>query len=160
MSTVVIQAAGGEEVKMEEEYAKMVPLVQELMDEQDAGEALPITKVSKGAFEKITDFLKIVKEEGAPDIERPLITADMTQVTSERYANMIALDKEQVFELANAAQYLKLESLHHLACAKVASFLMGKNPDEVRAVLGVPDDLSADMKAQIKEENEFAAKLI
>jgi len=65
------------------------------------------------------------------------------------------IDNATLRELAMAANYLDIKSLLHLACKSIAIRLKGKTVDEMREILGEPDDLTPEEKERIKEETKW-----
>lgn len=43
-----------------------------------------------------------------------------------------------------------------LTCAKVASMIKGKSPEEIRRTFGIENDFTPEEEAQIREENRWA----
>ena len=60
-----------------------------------------------------------------------------------------------LFEIMKAANYLDIRGLMDSSCKMVANLIMGKSPEQIREVLNIPDDLTAEEKEQIKRENEW-----
>ena len=56
----------------------------------------------------------------------------MYELVDPWYAEYINLDQEVVFELSAAANYLSIEPLLELSCAKIASLIKGKSIQEMR----------------------------
>ena len=90
-----------------------------------------------------------------PDIEKPLKTDRITEVVSAWDAAYIDLEKEEVYELILAANYLDIPSLLALACCKVACMLRGKTPEQIRLEFNISNDLTEAEIARIKEENTW-----
>ena len=59
------------------------------------------------------------------------------------------------FELILAANYLDIKSLLDLTCAKVASMIKGKTPEEIRKQFNIGNDFSPEEEAQVREENKW-----
>ena len=157
MSTVKILAKGGEEFEMSSELAQKSTLLKGLM-EDGGDEAVPIPNVSKACLEKIVPFLEYCRDHGDPEIEAPLISEDFNDcVKDEWFAQWIeGYSKEDVFELANAAQIMAFEGLLELATAKVAVQIKGKPISEIRAFFDVQGDFTPEEEARVAEENKFA----
>ena len=149
--SISVRVAGGEEITLDEDVARQIKLVEELMDDAD-GEALPIDRVSKWSFEKAQEYVALVKANGKPEIEGPLYSDDLTVLLGAEWMGFLNMEKEQIFELALAAEYLKMEDMHTLVCTKVASLLYGKDVEQVRGVFGIADHgIDADLQQEIDE---------
>lgn len=64
---------------------------------------------------------------------------------------------EDLEELIMASDYLNIQSLYLYACQAAASQLKGKAPDEIRSLLGLPDDLTEEEKEAIRRENVWCS---
>ena len=62
-------------------------------------------------LEKVIEFCRHIKDNVAPEIEKPLRSADMATVVDAWYANYINVEKEMVFELIQASNYLEIKPL-------------------------------------------------
>ena len=86
---------------------------------------------------------------------QPLKSADMHDVVSDWDANFVDIEQEILFELILAANYMDIKSLLDLACAKVASMIKGKTPQEIRDTFNIVNDFTPEEEAQIREENKW-----
>ncbi len=55
-----------------------------------------------------------------------------------------------------AANYLDIKSLLDLSCAKIATLIKGKTPEEIRKTFNIVNDFTPEEEAQIREENKWA----
>eukprot|EP00483_Globobulimina_turgida_P005265 UN05275 len=93
---------------------------------------------------------------GAKEIEKPLRSADMRQIVSEWEADFIEVDQETLFEIILAANHLKIRPLLDLACAKVASMIKGKSPEEIRQRFNIENDFTPEEEEAVRAENAWA----
>ena len=61
-----------------------------------------------------------------------------------------------MFELILAANYLNINPLLELSCAKVASLIKNKTIPEIRKFFSIENDFTPEEEAQIMEENKWA----
>jgi S-phase kinase-associated protein 1 len=59
----------------------------------------------------------------------------MAEVVSQWDADFIELEQDLLFEMILAANYMDIKPLLDLACAKVASKIKNKNPEQIRSEL-------------------------
>ena len=78
------------------------------------------------------------------------------QVVSEWDANFVEVDQETLFELILAANYMDIKSLLDLTCAKVASMIKGKTPEEIRKQFNIKNDFSPEEEEAVRAENKWA----
>ena len=96
------------------------------------------------------------RDNAAPEIEKPLRSNNLSDVTTPWYSEFVNLDQEILFELILAANYLDIKSLLELACAKVASSIKSRSIPEIRKYLNIENDFTPEEEAQIMEENKWA----
>jgi len=56
--------------------------------------------------------------------------------------------KNAIFDLILAVNYLDIKSLLHLGCAKIATLIKGKTPEEIKKILGEDNDGKPDPKGE------------
>ena len=96
------------------------------------------------------------RDNAAPEIEKPLRSHNLSDVTTPWYADFVNLDQEVLFELILAANYLDIKPLLELACAKVASLIKNRSIPEIRKFFNIENDFTPEEEAQIMEENKWA----
>ena len=64
-----------------------------------------------------------------------------------------------LFELILAANYMDIKMLLDLSCAKVASMIKGKSPEEIRKTFNIKNDFTPEEEAAIREENKCVLPL-
>jgi len=72
------------------------------------------------------------------EIAKPIRSVKMSKIVEDTWdATFIdSLDKRTLFQLILSANYMDIKSLLHLGCAKVATMIKGKSPEEIRVILG------------------------
>ena len=78
---------------------------------------------------------------------------DSTSELDEWSEEFINIDKNVVFELVIAANFLNIEPLLNLACKKVADMIRGKSPTQLRREFGIPGTFSEDVQASSRDMN-------
>merc|ERR1712203_1251682 len=91
----------------------------------------------------------------AKEIEKPLKSADMREVVSEWDANFVEVDQETLFELILAANYMDIKPLLDLTCAKVASMIKGRTPDEIRKIFNISSDFTPEEEIKVRADNPW-----
>jgi S-phase kinase-associated protein 1 len=56
-------------------------------------------------------------------------------------------DLEGIFDLIMAANYLDIKSLLDLSCAKIATLIRGKTPEEIRKTFNIVNDFTPEEEA-------------
>ena len=124
----------GTKVEVPRNVAEMSVLVKEMLSDDDEEETpeIPLPNVQKEILEKVIEFCTHHVNDPMQDIEKPLKSQNMFEVVSEWDANYIEVDQATLFAIILAANYLDIPSLLDLSCAKVASMIKGKTPEEIR----------------------------
>ena len=65
------------------------------------------------------------------------------------------LEQEALFELILAANFMDIKPLLDLTCAKVASMIKGKTPEQIRQTFNIVNDFSPEEEAKVREENKW-----
>ena len=77
------------------------------------------------------------------------------QPKTTEFFQMPKKNVEPRFELILAANYLDIKALLDLTCAKVASTIKGKSPEEIRTQFNISSDFTPEEEAQIREEQKW-----
>jgi S-phase kinase-associated protein 1 len=125
-------------------------------DDDDQNQQVPLVNVKSQTLGKVIEFCKHHVNNGPMDnIEKPLKSPNMNEVVSEWDANYIDVEQELLFELILAANYMDIKSLLDLSCAKVASMIKGKSPEEIRKTFNIVNDFTPEEEALVREENKW-----
>merc|ERR1712034_9380 len=75
-------------------------------------------------------------------IAKPIRSVKMTKIVEHpEDAEFINKPKKVIFQIILAANYMDIKSLLHLGCAKIATLIKGKSPEEIKKILGDDDEL-------------------
>ncbi len=134
--------------------AYMSTLVKETLEDKEA-QQVPLPNVSNQALELVVKYMKYHVDNPAKEIEKPLKSSDMTQVVSEYDANFVNLDQDLLFELILAANYMDIKPLLELTCAKVASMIKGKTPEQIRTTFNITNDFTPEEEESVRAESSW-----
>ena len=115
------------------------------------------SECSTAVLKKVKTYAEHTHEHGDLEFDMPLVKT-LPECVGEWYANFITedVDKEMLFKLSLAANWLGNKSLMKLCCAKIAVEIENKTVEEKRAYLGYENDYTPEEEAKIKEENKAA----
>jgi len=148
----------GDVFEVEASVANMSNFIKNMVDDSpDAvDEEIPLPNVKSTILSKVVEYCKHHEDHPAEEIPRPLKSANLVECgVSEWDADFVDIDKEVLFELILAANYMDIKCLLDLACAKVASMIKGKTPEEIRAKFDIVNDFTPEEEAQVREENKW-----
>jgi len=117
---------------------------------------IPLPNVRGSILKKVIKYMQYHHTNPAKEIEKPLKSANMREVVSEWDANFVEVDQETLFELILAANYMDIKPLLDLTCAKVASMIKGKTPEEIRKRFNIQNDFSPEEEEAVRAENKWA----
>jgi len=141
-----------------EDYAKPKKEGEEGEEDEDASELkmedIPIPEVESGILEKIIEFCQqyLVDPEGIEWKRSYFASTDYSLEAIQSRNRMLA-------EITAGANYLNIKPLYTEVTAAIASTFKGKTPEQIRDEWGWPDDLSAEEKERIIQENAWCLDL-
>ena len=116
-----------------------------------------LPEISLEILEKVLEYLRhVAAGNEAPDIEKPLTSSNMRDVTTEFYANYIDLSDDEVSEIINAANFLEIKGLIDLGCAKMGSVIRGLSIQEFRQRFNIENDFTPEEEADPFDEARMA----
>jgi S-phase kinase-associated protein 1 len=116
---------------------------------------LPVAQAKSAVLSKVLEFCNHYVEEPMNEIEKPLRSANMREVVQDWYADFVSIEQELLFDVILAANYMDIQPLLDLTCAKVASMIKGKTPEEIRITFNIVNDFTPEEEAQVREENKW-----
>ena len=160
MSKAKIQTTTGV-VEVEEDIARMSPLLTGLIDESGLDEEIPVN-ISKEALDLVVEYLSQVKKNNGeePTLDAPITSNDIANACEDEwYVNFVKdRDAETLFMMANAGVTLQITGFTDLATLKIACEIKGKKIEEIRGFFGVCNDFDDGEEELIDEENRFASE--
>ena len=101
----------------------------------------------------VFDFILHVKEkEPLPEIEKPVPSSrleDFMPIWYAKYINQLTID--ETYDLISAANYMDVQSLVELGCAKVGSMMKNKSVVELRQMFNIVNDFTPEEERSILE---------
>jgi S-phase kinase-associated protein 1 len=143
----------GDNFQVDVNVAKMSELVKTMIPEDDdesEAQEIPLPNVKSQILGKVIEFCKHYVSDPMNEIEKPLKSANMSEVVQEWYANYVDVEQEVLFELILAANYMDIKPLLDLTCATVASMIKGKTPEEIRKTFNIVNDFTPEEEAQVR----------
>jgi len=126
------------EYSVERKHAFVSTLVKTSLENDEAAE-LNIPGVFGGVLEKVVEYMAHHKGTEPPLVEKPLRSKMMKDVVQDKwdadYIDRIGENRQQLYDLILAANYMDIKSLLHLGCAKVASLIKGQPLEKIKEIL-------------------------
>jgi len=136
--------------------ALMSELVKTMVEGDKDEKEIPLPNVKKAVLAKVVDYMRYHCDNPADPIEKPLKSPNMTEVVSQWDAEFVEVDQELLFELILAANYMDVKPLLDLTCAKVASMIKGKTPEQIRKTFNIQNDFTPEEEEAVRAENKWA----
>lgn len=156
---IILMSQEGERFPVPRRVAQMSELVKTLTDDAGSNEEVPLMDVKTPVLAKVIEFCRHHVDNKLPEIEKPLRSANLSDIVPEWDAKFVEVEQEMLFELILAANYMDIKSLLDLTCAKVASMIKGKTPEEIRRTFNIKNDFTPEEEAQVREENRWCEEL-
>merc|ERR1711964_567763 len=114
-------------------------------------------RVDAPTLELIAEYLQHHNGKEQAEIAKPIRDTNMEKIVQDPFdAEFINKQtKKVVFKIILGANYLDCKSLLHLGCAKIATLIKGKSPEEIKKILGADDDASQDEKRDARRLMEM-----
>lgn len=125
---------------------------------------VPIPGVNGDILQLVVNYMKEHKGVEPSIIEKPLRSKVMKEVCPYKwdadYIDQIGDNRQQLYDVILAANYLDIKSLLHLGCAKVASLIKGQPLEKIKEILDPKQDgkKNADKKVDISTSKEDNSK--
>jgi S-phase kinase-associated protein 1 len=148
------------EFSVERKHAFISTLVKTSLENDETSTEVPIPGVAGPILEKVVEYMNHHKGTEAPPIEKPLRSKVLKDVCADKwdaeYIDKIGAEgqRQQLYDLILAANYMDIKSLLHLGCAKVASLIKGQPLEKIKEILDPKGGASADKKAEKPEEKK------
>lgn len=106
-----------------------------------------IPHVKENTLEKIIEYLNHVHEFGASEITKPVLSDNLLDSKVTEWDNkFIDVKDDELSDLLCVSNFMDIEPLLHLCCAKYASLMKNKTIDEIRKTFNI--------KAEYTQEEE------
>eukprot|EP01006_Ploeotia_vitrea_P060403 TRINITY_DN75839_c0_g1_i1.p1 TRINITY_DN75839_c0_g1~~TRINITY_DN75839_c0_g1_i1.p1 ORF type:complete len:179 (+),score=92.84 TRINITY_DN75839_c0_g1_i1:257-793(+) len=154
--TLKLMSQENEAFVVSKKIAMMSELVKTMVEGDKDENEIPLPNVKSTVLAKVVDYMRYHCDNPPKNIEKPLKSANMAEVVSQWDADFVDVDQELLFELILAANYMDIRSLLDLTCAKVASMIKGKKPEQIRKTFGIQNDFTPEEEEAVRAENKWA----
>jgi hypothetical protein len=128
--SITLTSGDDKNFELTEDAYKKCPYIQRMVE--GGNTSLKFDDIKGEVLEKVVEYLKYYADKDFPTLPESLNSSDLkTELTEGDFSFIDPISYENCFRLINAANYLELNHLFDLACAKIAAFMKGKNPEQV-----------------------------
>ena len=154
--TIKIVTKEGKEIEILKKAAELSELLKGAINENPKEVSFPLNEIDEKNAEKIKEFLTHFNGAPPAEIEKPLTSNDMKKLTDEWSASFVdKMSMEELVNLTVAANYMGINSLLDLCCAKVASLCKDKSEEEIFKTFNITEQFTEEEKNKIKEDNKW-----
>ncbi|CAA9988871.1 suppressor of kinetochore protein 1, putative [Plasmodium knowlesi strain H] len=150
----------GDEFIVDKYTASMSTVILNILEVMTAEEdTIPLPNIKTPILKKIIEYMEYHINNPADEIPKPLITSNLQDVVSTWDYDFVNTDKETLYELIEASNYLDIKPLLDLTCGKIASMMKDKTTEEIRAEFDIVNDFTREEEKQIREENRWCGDI-
>ncbi|CAL9245703.1 unnamed protein product [Arabidopsis halleri] len=147
---VMLQSCDGESFQVEEAVAVQSQTIAHMVEDDCVGDEIPILNVTGATLSKVIEYCK-----------KHVVAESLTEESKDELKKwdaefMKAMEQSTLFDVILAANYLNIKDLLDLGCQTVADTITDKNPDEIRALLGIRNDFTPVEEEEIRQQNQWA----
>ena len=147
---------GKTEFKVARAAARMSELLVTMMEGDKKETHLPLPNVNAATLAKVIDAMQHYAATPPVKIDKPLKSNDMSVLVPEWDAKYIDMNNELLFDVTLAANYMHIDALLELCTAKIASFIKGKTPEQIRKAFNITEEFTPEEEEAIRAENRWA----
>jgi len=151
-----LKSQEGEIYEVPKKICMMSELIKTMAEGDKEADDIPLLNVKSNVLKKVVEYMRYHADNPPKDIEKPLKSPNMSEVVSQWDADFVDVDQELLFELILAANYMDVKPLLDLACAKVATMIKGKNPEQIRQTFNIVNDFTPEEEQAVIAENKWA----
>ena len=154
--TIRLQSKDGKEFEISKKAASLSDYLKAAMSEFLDDAPVSLQDVDEKTTEKVLEYLTHYNGERPQEIEKPLSSSDLKNVTDE-WSSMF-IDKMLLDDLVNltiAANVLGITPLLNLCCAKIAAMCKDKNEEEIFKVFNITETFTEEEKITIRNDNAW-----
>ena len=155
-TTIKLVTKDGKELEITKKQADLSELLKQAINDYPKEGSFPLNEIDEKNGEKIKEYLTHFDGVPPAEIEKPLTSNEMKNLTDEWSAGFVdKMPLEDLVNLTVAANYMGINSLLDLCCAKIASLCKDKSEEEIFKTFNITETFSEEEKNKIKEENKW-----
>ena len=155
-STIKLVLKDQKEIEITKKAAELSELLKTAINDYPNETSFPLNEVDEKSGEHIKEFLTHCNGTAPAEIEKPITSNEMKSLTDEWSAGFVdKMSTEELVNLTVAANYMGINSLLDLCCAKVASLCKDKSDEEIFKNFNINETFSEEEKKKIIEDNKW-----
>lgn len=153
---VTLKSKEGESFEVPAAAAELSSLVRDSIHDDTDVDAVEVMRVGSTCLGKVVEFLRHYQEEPMEDIPTPLGASNFREIVKQEWYQTFVEreEREALFDLLTAANYMGIKQLLDLTCLKVTFELAGKNAEEIRQILNLPQ-LTKEEERKARQDHKW-----
>lgn len=141
MDTIKLISDSGRTFEIPSKYSKFIEIIKETVDENDNDNEICISGYSDNSIGLVISYIEYYIKNPMNPIYKPIMDLDIYKLVNDKwYADFIStIDRKQLFELTNLADFLVVGPLLNLCLAKIATQLKGQKLEVYKEYFGISD---------------------
>lgn len=148
----------GEAMEVDLDVIKQSVILKNMIEDTGKDGEINIPNIENKILKKVLQYCEHYKNTIPKEITKPLKSKNLIENGADEWdENFINISEvDELIDLVVAANFLDIEGLLNLGCAKIATIIKGKSVEEIRGVFGIENDFTPEEEAQLREENKWA----
>ena len=143
-------------VEITKKAAELSELLKNAINEHPNEDTFTLNEIDENTGKIIREYLLHFNGVAPPEIEKPLTSNEMENLTDKWSADFINnIPFEELVNLTVSASHMGINCLSDLCCAKIASMCKDKTDEEIFKTFNINETFTEEEKAKIKEENKW-----
>jgi len=152
---IKLKSKEGDLVPISKKAAFMSKFIKSALENDKDATEVSLQHVETPIVKKVVEYLVYHHNNPPKQISRPLTTANLSENNVDPWDSKFAdVDQDTMFLVLLAANYMDIQPFLHLMCAKVASLMKGKTPEEIRKTFNIRDDYTPEEEEQVRKEHK------
>lgn len=127
-------------IKIKKDIAIQSNLVKVTLETDSDMTEIKLQDYDINTMTKIERFVCHYDKNPMMKIPQPLTSIDLKNYISVWYVTFISMQHQQLFELLKLSNYLHIQPLINLGCAKMATIIKDKTPNEIHNIFNIPTE--------------------
>ena len=152
----------GEKLDVDLEVIQKSAILKNMIEDTGKEGEIPIPNIQLHILRKVLEYCEHYRSRNPKEIKKPLVSKNLLENGAEEWdVQFIEMDKmDELIDLVVAANFLDIEGLLNLGCAKIASLIKDRSVEDIRDLFGIENDFTPEEEAKIREENSWAESAI
>lgn len=91
-----------------------------------------LIQVDSQMLKKMAEFMILYQNSPFPEVVKPLKSSKLSDLVPDNVVAYLDVDKEVLYDMVIAADFLNIKPLLDAACAKIATFTKDKTEEQIR----------------------------